>query len=561
MSLGKKIISSYIVIWVLLAGIAASNFYGLNQLKKETDAIVQDFVPLGDATQAILTALIYEESGVRGYLVTGAEDYLDAYNAGREQVQQQLAIIDSLNINNPQIVQLIESVKPQIVAIEVYYESMVTLGKDGHLELARLKVGEGKVLFDTYLEINSAIEQEVENMNQQALQNFENAALQSRIVIVAVSVVALIATLGMAYMFVKQISLPVQNVSKVLQSVANGDLSIEEVKVKNKDEIGVLVQSVNKMVKDLRGIMSQISDTSTQLAASSEELTASAEQSSKVSEQIASTTEQVASGAEEQLSSVRNSATTVNQMSVGIQQVAMSSDEVAKMAEQALEISKQGIGSVHDVIDQMREIQGTVQETSAMIYGLGERSKQIGNIVQLITDIANQTNLLALNAAIEAARAGESGRGFAVVADEVRKLAEQSSESAQQISDLIAHIQRETDQAIASMTEGTDKVANGVEKTEQVGSSFEVIDQAVTHVAEKISEVASSIEQIAEGSQHIVQSIEVISKVAQESASAAQENAAASEEQLATMEEIASSAQTLSVLAEDMQTLVSRFKL
>ena len=561
MSLGKKIIASYIVIWVLLAGIAASNFYGINQIQKETNAILEDFIPLGNATQAILAALNQEESGVRGYLVAGDEQFLDAYNMGRAEVQEQLQIIDSLNISRPEMVTLIESAKPQIVAIEVYFESMVSLVKDGHLELARLKVGEGKVLFDNYLQLNAAIDQQIQAMKAEAQLNFQHAEFQSTIVTVTVSAIALLATIGMAFLFIRQISVPVQNVSNILQKVASGDLTEQELKVKNKDEIGVLVQSVNKMVKDLRDVMAQIGDTSTQLAASSEELTASAEQSSRASEQIASTTQQVASGAEEQLSSVRSTASTVNHMSAGIQQVAASSEEVAQLAGRALHISKEGSGSVRDVIDQMREIQATVQETSALIHGLGDRSNQIGNIVELITDIANQTNLLALNAAIEAARAGESGRGFAVVADEVRKLAEQSSQSAQQISELISHIQRETEHAIASMTEGTQKVADGVVKTEQVGSSFEVIDQAVSDVANKIGEVASAIEQMAVGSQHIVQSIEVINRVAQESASAAQENAASSQQQLATTEEIASSAQTLSVLAEDMQTLVARFKM
>ncbi|WP_374702553.1 methyl-accepting chemotaxis protein [Bacillus sp. M6-12] len=268
----------------------------------------------------------------------------------------------------------------------------------------------------------------------------------------------------------------------------------------------------------------------------------------------------MASGADVQLNSINKAAAGINQMSAGIQQIAARSEEVSELTQSTLDVSKNGANSVADVIVHMNEIQQTVQDTSAIIENLGERSKEIASIVSIITDISNQTNLLALNAAIESARAGEHGKGFAVVADEVRKLAEQSSASAKQISELIGSIQDETIQAVHSMNTGTEKVADGVVRTQKFGELFQEIEQSVSNVSGKVQEVAVSIHQVSAGSQKIVEAIDVVKQHAEEGASASQENSATSEEQLATIEEVSSAAQSLSVLAEEMQTLLVKFK-
>jgi len=561
MSLGKKIIISYFVILLFLAGVAGASLYGMQQMKKEAEEIIQEAIPFGNAAKDIMSELINEQTGIRGYLITLDKEYLNSYYLGRERVDIELQYMQTFLEKYPKMAELMEKAKPQIAAIQEYFESMISLAQEGKLGVARIKMSEGKALFDALQKTYEEIVLVVENVKTEAWNNFKQAERAAILTMYIVSGVALAGTILIAYFFVRNISRPVRKVSQVLESVAGGDLTIEEMKVKSRDEIGVLVGSVNKMVKDLRGVLTQVSDTSNQLAASSEELSASADQSSKASEQIAATTQQVAAGAEEQLMRFRGAANTLNEMSASIQQVAANSEDVSEMSGKTLEISREGLGMLQMVRIQMNEISETVAHTAELIRGLGRRSQEIGQIVEMITAIADQTNLLALNAAIEAARAGESGRGFAVVADEVRKLAEQSSDSAKQIGDLIAQIQRETELAINSMEEGTQKVADGVTRTEDVAESFAVIEQSITRVTEKIQEVANAIEQISFGTQKIVESLDDVTRVSQESATLSQENAAASQQQLATTEEIASSAQTLSTLAENLQSLITRFKL
>jgi methyl-accepting chemotaxis protein len=196
-----------------------------------------------------------------------------------------------------------------------------------------------------------------------------------------------------------------------------------------------------------------------------------------------------------------------------------------------------------------------------VVRGLGEHSKQIGQVVAIITGIADQTNLLALNAAIEAARAGESGRGFAVVADEVRKLAEGSARAAAEIGKLIKQIQVETARAVHNMEHSAAELDRGREVTARAGASLEEILRVVRQVDDMAKEIYSLTRQQASGSDQVVRAVEEIAAVAEETAAGTQEASASTQEQTASMQEMAAAAQELADLAETMKGLVSRFQL
>ena len=248
-------------------------------------------------------------------------------------------------------------------------------------------------------------------------------------------------------------------------------------------------------------------------------------------------------------------------MSAGIQQVAANTNNVAGTSDKTAVAAQEGNQAIETAVKQMNTIEQTVSKSATVVEKLGERSKEIGQIVDTISGIAGQTNLLALNAAIEAARAGEQGKGFAVVAEEVRKLAEQSQEAAKQIADLIGGIQAETETAVSAMQDGTKEVRKGSEVVNTAGKDFAAIATLVKEVSKEVQDISAAIQQMASGSQQIVDSVKSIDNISKNTAEHAQTVSAAAEEQSASMEQIAASSQSLAKMAETLQSAISHFKI
>ncbi|TWI59854.1 methyl-accepting chemotaxis protein [Halalkalibacter nanhaiisediminis] len=413
-------------------------------------------------------------------------------------------------------------------------------------------VSELESIITELVDYNIQDAQQVNQTNREDIQ-------QSFMLVITVLIAGSIVLIMIGWMMTRTITKPVKEMEELMAKAADGDLMIKGT-YQSKDELGSLTASFNKMIEGLRGIMATVHETSQQVAASAEELNASAEQSSKATEHISYTIQELAVGAENQVHSVQDSSMIINEMSKNAQQIADHAEEVSHTASNASTQSEEGSLVIKETIDQMNEINQKVDRLSTSINGLGERSKEIEQITQSITAISDQTNLLALNAAIEAARAGEYGRGFAVVADEVRKLAEQSSKSAKQISGLITLIQQDTNNVIESMESTTAEVANGIQLVNSAGDNFTLIADGVTIVTSQITKITAAVLQLSAGSEQVIQAIRTVSSVAEQSAAGTQNVSAATEEQLASMEEINSSATTLASMAEQLQSLVGRFK-
>lgn len=376
-----------------------------------------------------------------------------------------------------------------------------------------------------------------------------------------ISVIALLLVLAIIWFTARSITRPLNMATNHLNTMAKGDFSQSmppEYKSRQ-DEFGTMANAFENMTHNMQHLVRQIQKNAEQVAASSEQLTASADQSAQAANQVAVSITDVANGVEAQLAASKESSDIVASMSAGIQQTAARANQVTSHSAQAASKAADGTVLVEKAVTQMVQLEKVVNSSAGVVATLGERSKEIGQIVDTISGIAGQTNLLALNAAIEAARAGEQGRGFAVVAEEVRKLAEQSQDAAKQIAQLIQEIQGETDKAVTAMNDGTREVKQGANVVNSAGQAFREISSLVTEVSGQVREISAAISQMADSSKQIVSSVRKIDELNQHAAGEAQTVSAATEEQSASMQEIAASSQALAKLAQDLQTAISRF--
>ncbi|MFC8689498.1 methyl-accepting chemotaxis protein [Brevibacillus porteri] len=373
--------------------------------------------------------------------------------------------------------------------------------------------------------------------------------------------VAVLFGLIVGVLLYRSIVKPIQLINIQLKEIADGEGDLtKELQVKTNDDIGETVKSFNRMLTNLRELIMQVRSNAEHVAQSSEEVTASAGQIRKASEQISGTIQEVADITEQQVQSVESSTRTIHHLSVSIQQIAANAESVSATALHAANIASTGSKGIHRAVSQGSTVTHAINNVTNMVKGLGVRSHEIDQIMEVISGIASQTQLLALNAAIEAAHAGENGRGFAVVAGEVRILAEQASQSSQQISHLIHSIQEETRKAVQQMEMSREEVLQATGIVKAAGDIFTEIQHAVKDVAANIHEVSLASQQMKEGTINVVNEVDQISGAAVRTATGTQEVAAASEEQLASMEEISTSTASLSRMAEELESLINRFK-
>ncbi|MFO7446488.1 MAG: methyl-accepting chemotaxis protein, partial [Ignavibacteriaceae bacterium] len=318
----------------------------------------------------------------------------------------------------------------------------------------------------------------------------------------------------------------------IVQKLGEGDLTITFIE-EGDSKIAGLFQKLNEVIRNISTI---ISSTIT-----------SVQSTARLSSEISSSTEIMAAGSEEQSVQTGEVAASIEQMTRTIIETTRNATAAAEQAKKAGDIAKEGGKVVELTVEGIKRISEVVLKSSETVKQLGESSDQIGEIIQVIDEIADQTNLLALNAAIEAARAGDQGRGFAVVADEVRKLAERTTKATSEIAEMIKNIQKDTAEAVDSMSKGTEEVDRGKDLANRAGESLMEIITATVKVVDDITQVAAASEKQSCSAGQISKSIEGISSVTAETTNSIQK--------------VAKSAESLNVLTDNLQNLVSRFKI
>jgi methyl-accepting chemotaxis protein len=489
---------------------------------------------------------------------------------------------------------------------EEFYTLVRTNKKEEAFALLRGKLAD--VSHAESAQLESITKGNVDAARETSDANTTKAGVSIRLMII-LAVVGTLVALGLGFMISRMISKPIGELAGAAAAVAKGDLNVA-VQLKSQDEVGELTVSFNQMVDSIRegqenllrekaGVEAKVAEAVAEIAAKEEYLNRSInrmmvemeklsqgdlkvqlvierddsigrlfsgfndsiahirEMLLKVSEalaatasassEISSSTEQMAAGAQEQTQQATEVAGAVEEMSKTIVETTRNANLASEAAKASGLKAQEGGLAVMKTMEGMVRIADVVKQSAETVLALGRSSDQIGEIVQVIDDIADQTNLLALNAAIEAARAGEQGRGFAVVADEVRKLAERTTKATKEIATMIKQIQKDTTGAVQSMSRGTEEVETGRELAEKSSQSLQEIIDGSVNVVDVITQVAAASEQQASASEQISKNIEAISSVTQESAAGTQQ--------------IARAAEDLNQLTSNLQELLGQFSL
>jgi methyl-accepting chemotaxis protein len=353
---------------------------------------------------------------------------------------------------------------------------------------------------------------------------------------------------------------PMSQLLAASRALANnaGDLTTS-VDIRSDDELGRLGFALNELFSNMAGIIRMIRAIADKVNFSAQNLSAATEQMNSITEETSTTVQNIAKSTDVQARRVDDMIKEIRNMERSVKQVANSAELAAAAATNASETAAKGGDSAKEAVEKINTIYTVIQESAEIIRHLGERSNQIDEIVDVITDVADQTNLLALNAAIEAARAGEAGAGFAVVADEVRKLAEGSARAAEEIAALIRQTQDETRTAVKSIELGAKEVTEGKDVITRTGQSLDEIVEVLRSSSDMARRISAATKELSRGMKNVTGSIDEISSSAEKNASATQETAASMEQMTSSMEDVASSAQKLSDMAIQLREHVGKF--
>lgn len=564
MSVGKKLATGFgalLLMMLIVGGV------GMNELRKTNEDLENMYAYQLKGVQHIsnaetqllsisrarnnllLTESSAEKAAHRINILGGFDRFEIEMDAFRK-----VALNDEQREANERILGLFQEIKDMEMEI-------ITLESGGNRAGALQKIQESRGLSD---EIEEEIAKQIELMSTLAEASFqESSSAYMRVValMAGILLVGITLSLWVLLYMMRHVSKPLAKMTASAVTIASGDLTVENLMVKGKDEIAALASAFNDMTKGLREVIDHVVKGAGTIAASSEELFASSEQSASASEEVAKTITDIAKGASEQAQDTELANASVKEVGVLLQENSTNISEVLRHAEDIERRKDEGYRILKSLVEQSAINEKATVQVHQIIRQNNDSAEKIEHASGMIQNIADQTNLLALNAAIEAARAGEAGRGFSVVAEEIRKLAEQSNSFTKEIKDIIIELKDNSFSAVQTTEEMIHLVKDQVKSVDETEEKFRLIANAITETKNSMEKLLLSSEALDANKDEIQGLMDNLSAIAEENAAGAEEASASIEEQTATVEEIANSTEGLAKVSMELLTLVERFKI
>ncbi|TNH92610.1 methyl-accepting chemotaxis protein [Aeromonas sobria] len=541
MSIGQKLSAGFAILAVLVLGLAWFSSSQLARLYSDTDTIASNLLPstrlASQMHVAVLDARRSELAQVIGSLNKDMQEVSDrtaTFNKAKQEFDQAAQKYGALPFSTAEEKQVYEQVVAAGAKYFAVHEELMSAFTAGDLERVRsLRKNETRVALEEVGAKSYRLREINNEIAAQMTKDVEALYSSARTMSVIVSLVTLGFVVAIAWLLTGQIRNPVMALLEQTRRVSSGDLTSRiDMQQFNNDELGTLAKGFGEMQDNLRALVSEVSGSVVQLSSAAEEMSSVARQS--------------ASNMSAQQHELNQLATAMNEMQATVQEVSRNTSDAASAATSASETAEIGAKTVNDSILRIERVAGAIESTAVVIRQLGDDSRNIGMVLEVIRGIAEQTNLLALNAAIEAARAGEQGRGFAVVADEVRTLAKRTQDSTSQINTIIAELQQRAEQAGTTMLQSQELMNTTVSTAREAGASISQISGSVSSISHMNIQIATATEEQGAVSEELNRNVVNISHASEEVAAGANQMSQACNE--------------LNHLATQLQEMVRRFR-
>ena len=571
-NVGTKIAAGFGVALAVFVIVGAASYRSTTQLIEASDLRKHTYEVLSRLAEIELLAGDMQ-NGVRGYVITEEERYLEPYQAALGKTDKLIQEIRKLTADNSHQQQRLDALEPLVKSrldfVRETIDAVRTKGSETGVQL--IKTGKGRALTNEARKVIDQMHGEEQDLLKQETEVAQADAENAKWTIVLGTLTALVLAALAGFILTRNISRPLQELTAVAERITVGDLSVKVAIDARSDEVGVLARTFDRMTQSLRamaGAAEQIAAgdlrstikpqspndvlgnafarMSDDLRAQIHELIEGANVLGSAASEIVASTAQLAASASESAAAVSETTTTVEEVRQTAQVASQKAKLVSESAQKAAQSSQSGRKSTEDVGAGMNRIRQQMEAIAASMGRLSEQSQTIGQIIATVEDIATQSNLLAVNAAIEAAKAGEHGKGFGVVAQEVKSLAEQSRQATNQVRTILGDIQKATAAAVMATEQGSKAVEAGTRQTEVAGDSIQALAGSVNEAAQAATQIAASSQQQLVGVDQVAGAMESIKQ--------------ASAQNVAGAKQLETAARNLNELGQRLKQMVERYK-
>ncbi|MED1421609.1 methyl-accepting chemotaxis protein [Bacillus smithii] len=546
---------------IFILCLAAFGVYFISYQKKNSEEVVR--IEKMKEIQKLLTHIQYRLAGIsndeRGYLLTGDKSFESETEQKKAEIQKDLSAIRKLS-NDNDLNHLLSNVNN---TLQQYYQLKDAMFSAKNLNEAKnIHFNEERTLRKQNLD--PQVEKLVESMNSHVhseLTSIKKSNQMYQWILITVFIIVSVISIFIGAFFISSIIRPLTKIQKQLDEISKGkgDLT-KELKIKSKDEIGLLANSFNQFLYSLRYLITNVGESANKVNQSSETLQKTSAEVLEATKEMNRHIQEVSANAENHSEMSNQSTIAVEEMVTGINHIADSASNVSELATSASQKASEGKTELDNMVKNIESLRSVVDESVNSIYRLQDQSSKIGEILKMIQSISDQTNLLALNASIEAARAGEAGRGFAVVANEVRKLAEQSLQSVNHIAEIITKVQDETERTVQLIGNVKDHIVVGSTSAKQTQSKIHEIILSFEEISSKIQEISTTTEELSSSSEEVSASVNEMNELSQNVSTIISKIAKFSQNHTQNILSVQEDADHLSDMSVQLTSLVFKFK-